>query len=395
MTLVFERSRAVVAQHRHAMARIGAVVLAGALGLLVVGGTIRVLRAADRDPAPATESGTSSPTWTATIDSAVTGLAVDEGRVYVASRAAHRLPGRPASRAAGPARPRWRGIVPDGPLSVPTVGDDRVFVGLGLRPALRVPRELRRGRMPARVGRRRRNGGGVAAGGELRLRLRHVRRAVRVPRRVCRRGPRVRCPRGTPTCPAVQRPALPPSGNGLVVVASSSTRGGVAAYPAVCGQGCEPVWTGRTDGPATSVAIGDGFAFTVARGQLMAFPLSCTGRCGRNGEGRSCRERPFASGRDERARISTPVACSSVTIEGRLWIFRSTCDERAMRPDRTPRGGDDAAAHPGGRRRPRGGDLSERRDRARAAGLRRRHRRQRLRPGSRPDARWRPRRPLR
>ena len=79
-----------------------------------------------------------------------------------------------------------------------------------------------------------------------------------------------------PGGPAAGPPAL---GDGLVVVASSSTRGGIVAFPAVCGERCRPVWTGRTDGPATSVAIGDGVAYVVARGGLMAFPLSCSDRC--------------------------------------------------------------------------------------------------------------------
>ncbi len=131
-----------------------------------------------------------------------------------------------------------------------------------------------------------------------------------------------------PGRPAAGPPAL---GEGLVVVASSSTRGGVAAYPAVCGEDCEPVWTGRTDGPATAVAVGEGLAFTVARGQLMAFSLSCTGRCEPEWRASFVPGAPFATG----ATSAPAVADGRVLVgddQGRLWVFRSTCDQARCEP---------------------------------------------------------------
>jgi len=130
--------------------------------------------------------------------------------------------------------------------------------------------------------------------------------------------------------PGRPAPGPPALGGGLVIVASSSARGGISAYPAVCTDDCEPVWTGRTDGPATAVAIGEGLAYTVARGQLMAFELSCTGVCRPASRGPFRNGAPLATGA-----IGPPTVDGDRVLvgddEGTLWVFRSTCEREGTR----------------------------------------------------------------
>ena len=131
-----------------------------------------------------------------------------------------------------------------------------------------------------------------------------------------------------PGGPAAGPPAV---GGGLVVVGSASTRGGVIAFPAVCAEGCRPVWTGRTDGPATSVAIGGGLAYVVARGQLWAFPLSCAGRCRPQWRGAFLRGAPFATGATE---APTPSG-DRVLVggdDGPLGVFPASCETSRCEP---------------------------------------------------------------
>ena len=71
----------------------------------------------------------------------------------------------------------------------------------------------------------------------------------------------------------------PAVGGGVVAVASSSSQGGVYAYPAVCTNRCEPLWIGHTRGPSSGVAIEGDTAYVASEGQLLAFPLSCSGGC--------------------------------------------------------------------------------------------------------------------
>ena len=329
MTAVFDHLRAAFREHRHAASRVGVALLAGALALLAVGGTIRVLRAADREPPPAAASGSRVVEWTATIGTAITGLAVDDGRLYVSS---DQLTVFPATcLVVGSACPaRWRGVVPDGPLSVPTARDDRVFVGSSEGQVYAFPATCDgEGCAPEWVGMA---GSGPVSQPAANFDLVYVTSDELFAFPVACASDDLACPPAwfadVPGRPATGPPAL---GNGLVVVASSSTRGGIAAYPAVCGDGCEPVWTGRTDGPATSVAVGDGFAYTVARGQLMAFPLSCTARCEPAWRGAFAPGAAFAAG----ASSAPAFADGRVLVgddEGRLWTFRSTCDDERCDP---------------------------------------------------------------
>lgn len=329
MSGVFARLRTSYERHRHAVRRTGVALLAIALGLLVVGGAIRVLRAADREPPETSVTANQTPEWTATLDGPVTGLAVDDGRLYVTG---DQLTVFPVSCVVtdGGCQARWRGVVPDGPLSMPTVRDERVFVGSAEGQLYAFPATCQgEGCAPEWVGVA---GDGPVSQPAANFDLVYVTSDELYAFPVGCASEDLACPPAwaadVPGRPAPGPPAL---GDGLVVVASSSTRGGVAAYPAVCDADCEPVWTGRTDGPATSVAIGDGLAYTVARGQLMAFRLSCTGRCEPLWRAPFVPGAPFATG----ATSAPAVADGRVLVgddRGRLWVFRSTCDEERCEP---------------------------------------------------------------
>jgi len=329
MGAVFRRLHTTLERHRPFANRVGLVLLVGALGLLVTGGMIRVLRAADRDPPPAAASGSPAPEWTAEVDTAVTGLAVDDGRLYVTGE---RLLVFPTSciEIAGRCTPRWRGVVADGPLSAPSVRDDRLFVGSSAGQLYAFPATCEaEGCSPEWVGVA---GEGAVSQPAANFDLVYVTSDELYAFPVGCGSEGAAClPAWTADVPGRPADGPPALGEGLVIVASSSTRGGIAAYPAVCGDGCEPAWIGRTEGPATSVAIGDGFAYTVARGQLMAFDLTCTGRCDPQWRAPFVPGAPFATGA-----VSPPALAGGRVLvgddQGRLWIFRSTCGHARCDP---------------------------------------------------------------
>ena len=230
--------------------RVGVALLAMALGLVVVGGAIRVLRAADRDPRPTAAAGSPSAEWRATVDTPVTGLAIDDGRLFVAGDQLTVFPVSCAVTAGDCAAALARrgagrtALGPDGPRRAHL---RRVRGG----PALRVPVDLRRrGLLPEWVGVA---GDGPVSQPAANFDLVYVTSDELYAFPAGCASEDLACPAAwsadVPGRPAAGPPAL---GEGLVVVASSSTRGGVTAYPAVCGDDCEPVWTGRTDGPATA-----------------------------------------------------------------------------------------------------------------------------------------------
>lgn len=329
MSAVFGHLRATYDQHRQTTKRVVFGLLATALGLLVVGGAIRMLRAADREPRPTAATGSPSAEWRATIASPVTGLAIDGGQAFVAG---DQLTAFPVSCPvdAGRCAPSWRGVVQDGPLSVPTVREGRVFVGSSEGQLYAFPSTCDgEGCSPEWVGVA---GDGTVSQPAANFDLVYVTSDELYAFPVGCASEDLACPAAwsadVPGRPSSGPPAL---GGGFVIVASSSTRGGVAAYPAVCGEDCRPAWTGRTDGPATSVAIGDGVAYAVARGQLMAFSLSCTGRCDPEWRAPFVPGAPFATG----ATSPPAVAGDRVLVgddRGRLWVFASTCDDPRCEP---------------------------------------------------------------
>ena len=329
MGAVFRRWRTSLERHRPAATRIGVVLLVGALGLLVTGGMIRVLRAADRDAPPAASSGSPEPEWTASTGAVVTGLAVDDGRLYVTGEQLLVFP-TSCIEVAGRCMPRWRGVVADGPLSVPTVRDDRVFVGSSSGQVYAFPATCDgEGCAPEWVGVA---GDGVVSQPAANFDLVYVTsdELYAFPAG-CASDDAPCLPAWSADVPGRPASGPPALGAGLVVVASSSRRGGLAAYPAVCGRGCEPVWIGRTDGPATSVAVGGDLAYSVARGQLMAFDLTCTGRCDPVWRAPFVPGAPFATG----AMSAPAVAGDRVLVgddRGRLWIFRSACGQARCDP---------------------------------------------------------------
>ena len=326
---MFRRLGAAISPHRRTIVRVVFGCLVVAVGLFAVGGTIRMLRAEDRPSTSAPASGTPSLAWTATVEGTVTGLAQDEGSLYVSGGQLNVFP-TTCSTVDGACTTSWHATVPDGPLSTPAVRDEQVFVGSASGQIYAFPARCEASGCPPEWV-------GVAGEGP-------VSRPVVNDDFVYVTSDRlyafpagcatddVACPPAwsaeVPGGPAAGPPAV---GGGLVVVGSASTRGGVIAFPAVCAEGCRPVWTGRTDGPATSVAIGGGLAYVVARGQLWAFPLSCAGRCRPQWRGAFLRGAPFATGATE---APTPSG-DRVLVgddDGRLWVFPASCETSRCEP---------------------------------------------------------------
>ena len=116
----------------------------------------------------------------------------------------------------------------------------------------------------------------------------------------------------------------PAVGGGLVVVASRGIGGGIAAFPAVCNERCEPIWTGRTGGPTTGVVISGGTAYAVARGQVFAFPLGCRGSCKPAWTGPFVQGGPFTPGASGRPAVGSGHLYIGA-LDGHLWIFPLRC----------------------------------------------------------------------
>jgi hypothetical protein len=325
---VFGDLSALFERHRHAVRRTGAALLALAATLLVTGATIRMLRTAEDVPAPLAPSGSPSPTWTASVDTPVTGLAVVGEDLYVASDQLTTFP-LTCVVTDGECGPRWRGIVPDGPLSVPTVRDDRVYVGSSEGQLYAFPASCDGdGCPPEWVGIA---GSGPVSQPAATFDLVYATSDELYAFPTACASEDASCPPAwTADVPGRPAPGPPALGDGLVLVASSSARGGISAYPTVCTDECEPVWSGRTNGPATAVAVGDGLAYTMARGQLLAFDLSCTGAC------RPLWRGPFRNGAPiETGSLGPPVVDGDRVLvgddEGTMWVFRSTCEREGTR----------------------------------------------------------------
>ena len=87
MGAVFGHASRAYRQHRRLTIRIAGALLAMAAGLAVVGGAIRLLLDAGREPPRASPSGVATFEWSASLGAPITGLAIEENRLYVASDA--------------------------------------------------------------------------------------------------------------------------------------------------------------------------------------------------------------------------------------------------------------------------------------------------------------------
>ncbi len=338
---VFRHVRTAFHEHRQVAARIGVAMLVVAFGLLLVGGAIRVFRAAGRQPSSAAPSGTATPEWTANLDAPITGLAIEENRLYVASDQLSVFPVT-CFVADSVCPSRWHADVTDGPLSVPAIRDERVFAGSA---------EGQLYAFSATCGGEtcRPEWIGMAGSGPVSQPAADFDFVYATSDELyafpvgCASDALPCAPAWSADVPGRPAGGPPALGDGLIVVGSSSNRGGVSAYPAACEATCNPVWTARFDGPATSVAIGDGFAFTVARGRLLAFPLSCTGRC--EPAWRAHLSLETASTIEEAgpkpvalatgAQGAPVFADSRVYVggsDGRLWVFSSSCETGRCEP---------------------------------------------------------------
>ena len=333
MGAVFERLRSLYELHRRAAGRAIVAVLAVAGGLVVIGGAIRLLEPPERATATPATSATPSPEWSADLGAEVTGLAVGDDDLFATGDQLTVFPLRCVAEG-GRCAPLWRGVVPDGPLSVPVVRDERVFVGSSEGQVYAFPASCDgEGCPPEWVGVA---GEGVVSEPVANFDLVYVVSDALYAFPVACATDDVACPPAwTAELPGRAAAGPPALGEGLVIVASSSPRGGIAAFPSVCNDDCEPAWTGRTNGPATSVAIGDGFAFTVARGQLLAFPLGCPARCEPAWRARIA---PGASAEPATGRPTTSaptLAGSRVLVgdgRGRLWVYRTACETARCAP---------------------------------------------------------------
>jgi len=334
MSGVFRRVRDSYRPHRYVVRRVGVAMLAVALGLVVVGGAIRVVRSATRRTPPAATSASPSDAWTATLDAPVTGLAVDENRLFVASDHLLVFP-LSCVVADDECQPRWQGVVAGGPLSVPVISDERAFAGSAEGQLYAFPSTCTDGCTPEWIGEA---GSGPVSEPAANFDFVYVTSDELSVFPVGCATDGVGCtPAWSADVPGRPAGGAPALGEGLVVVGSASKRGGVTAYPAVCGAECEPVWTARFDGPATSVAIGDGLAYTVARGRLLAFPLSCAGRCEPEWRALFTTEAASPTGKalTPGAEGAPVFADGRVLVggtDGTLWVFASSCESARCEP---------------------------------------------------------------
>ncbi len=130
MGAVFDHASRAYRRHRTLTGRIAVALLATAAGLVIVGGSIRLLRDAGREPPRASPSGVATFDWSASLAAPVTGLAIDDNRLYVSGDAITVFPVSCVADA-GRCAPRWSNETAGatGPWSAPLVSEGRVFAG--------------------------------------------------------------------------------------------------------------------------------------------------------------------------------------------------------------------------------------------------------------------------
>ena len=306
--------------------------------LVVVGGSIRAFSRHEEpgvDPSALTGL---TPAWSADLGQGrVVGIAFEADRLYASSAqglTVFDIPCDGNSDGDGePCRPSWLGVVPDGPISAPVVSGDSVYAGSSSGQVYAFPATCDANGCPPRW---------VGVAGKGRVSRPGVNddfvyvtsdRLYAFPS-ACGSADRTCLPAWSTPLPDPPTGDAPAVGGGVVVVASDSVEGGVSAFPAVCTEGCEPLWTGDTDGPATGVTIEDDTAYVVAHGSLLAFPLSCQGACHPTWTGTFVPGGAFAEG----SPAPPGVGSGQVAIagdDGTLWLFPATCPNPTCGPLRS------------------------------------------------------------
>lgn len=317
--------------HRRLAIRVAAALLATAVGLAVVGGTIRVLQAAGRQPPRASPSSVATYDWTANLPAPVTGLAVEENRLYVSSDAITVFPVSCVPDNAICA-PRWSNDTAGaaGPLSAPLVTEGRVFAGSADGMLLAYPDVCGTdGCTPDWIGEA---GVGPVSQPAANFDFVYVTSdALYAFPLGCATGGLECTPAWSAEVAGQPSPGAPALGDGLVIVSSSGRRSGLSAFPAVCGAACEPVWTARFEGRAGAAVVGDGLAYTVARGRLLAFSTSCSGRCDPVWRAHLTPAEPSVANAPPPRPLGAPVVAGDRVLvagpDGRLYVFAASCDD--------------------------------------------------------------------
>ena len=328
------RLRRLVHPHRRTVVRMVLALLAVIVVLAVVGGSIRAFSRHEEpgvDPSALTGL---TPTWSADLGQGrVVGVAFEADRLYASSAQGLTVFDIPCDGDGEPCRPSWLSVVPDGPISAPVVSGDSVYAGSSSGQVYAFPATCDANGCPPRW---------VGVAGKGRVSRPGVNddfvyvtsdRLYAFPA-ACGSADRTCLPAWTAPLPDAPTGDAPAVGGGVVVVASDSVEGGVSAFPAVCTEGCEPLWTGDTDGPATGVTIEGDTAYVVAHGSLLAFPLSCQGACHPTWTGTFVPGGAFAEG----SPAPPGVGSGQVAIagdDGTLWLFPATCPNPACGPLRS------------------------------------------------------------
>ena len=333
MDAVFEHLRTAYRHHRRLAMRVAVGVLAAAVALAVVGGTIRVLQAVGRQPLRASPSSVATVDWTSSVADPVTGLAVEENRLYVTSDT---MTVFPVSCVADTARcaPRWSNDTAGapGPLSAPLVSDGRAFTGSADGKLLAFPTVCGSdGCAPDWIGEA---GEGAVSEPVANFDFVYITSDALYAFPVGCATEGLECtPAWSAEVAGQPVPGAPALGDGLVVVSSSGRRSGLSAFPAVCGAECEAVWTARFEGQATAPVVGDGLVYTVARGRLLAFSTSCSGRCDPSWRAHlaSAPAEPNVASAPPTPPLGPPVIAGDRVLvggtDGRLWVFAASCDD--------------------------------------------------------------------
>ena len=321
--------------HRRTVVRLVLVLGAMVALLAAIGGTIRALGAREEAAVDPSAVEGLSPSWTADLQQGpVTGLAFESGRLYVSTGQGLSVFDPACEDPQGSrCRPSWLGVVPDGPLSAPVVSAERVYAGSASGQVYAFPATCDAGGCsPQWVGIA---GNGTVSRPGVNDDFVYVTsdRLYAFP---------AACGSADRPCPSTWSTSLerratgdaPAVGGGVVVVSSGSVEGGVSAFPAVCTNRCEPLWTAETNGPATGVSIEGDTAYVVARGRLLAFPLSCRDTCRPSWTG------TFAPGGGYAAGSAWPPAVGDGQVaiagqDGTLWLFPASCDRSTCEPLRS------------------------------------------------------------